>query len=433
MATISISSSLTPPLKPHHRPTSSHPNRGRLLSPSLYFPRGRLRLRCARTSIEGGFNGGVSSVMSLSGRVGLRRRRERDNVVSCMSYGVNSTHRVHEDDGFEGEGEEEEGTSSEILSAMLPFVVAATAVAALAQPATFTWVSKEMYAPALGGIMLSIGIRLSLDDFALAVQRPLPLSIGFIAQYALKPALGLLVAQAFGLSQTFYAGFILTACVAGAQLSSYASFLSNGDVALSIILTSSSTIASVIVTPLLTGLLIGSVVPVDGIAMSKSILQVVLVPVTLGLVLNTYAKSVVNVIRPVMPFVAMICTSLCIGSPLAINQGRILSAEGLRLIAPVLSFHAVAFTLGYWFCKIPMFRQEEEVCRTISLCTGMQSSTLAGLLASQFLGTSQAVPPACSVVAMAVMGLSLASFWGSGYRIRDLPYLGIPHYGCLNA
>lgn len=72
----------------------------------------------------------------------------------------------------------------------------------------------------------------------------------------------------------FYAGFILTCCVAGAQLSSYASFLSKGDVALSILLTSSTTISSVLMTPLLTGLLIGSVVPVDGVAMSKSILQV---------------------------------------------------------------------------------------------------------------------------------------------------------------
>lgn len=72
----------------------------------------------------------------------------------------------------------------------------------------------------------------------------------------------------------FFAGFVLTSCVAGAQLSSYASFLSKGDVALSILLTSSTTIASVLVTPLLTGLLIGSVVPVDAVAMSKSILQV---------------------------------------------------------------------------------------------------------------------------------------------------------------
>lgn len=104
--------------------------------------------------------------------------------------------------------------------------------------------------------------------------RPLPLSIGFIAQYGLKPALGVLVANAFSMSRMFYAGFVLTACVAGAQLSSYASFLSKGDIALSILLTSSTTIASVLVTPLLTGLLIGSVVPVDAVAMSKSILQV---------------------------------------------------------------------------------------------------------------------------------------------------------------
>lgn len=153
--------------------------------------------------------------------------------------------------------------------------------------------------------MLSIGIRLSVDDFALAFKRlepfpftidyhtfspllnwfikfsdyifscrPLPLSIGFIAQYAVKPVLGVLLARAFGISPMFYAGFVLTSCVAGAQLSSYASFLSKGDVALSILLTSSSTIASVLVTPLLTGLLIGSVVPVDAVAMSKSILQV---------------------------------------------------------------------------------------------------------------------------------------------------------------
>lgn len=104
--------------------------------------------------------------------------------------------------------------------------------------------------------------------------RPLPLSVGFFAQYMLKPALGVLIAKAFGMSPLFYSGFVLTSCVAGAQLSSYASFLSKGDVAVSILLTSFTTIASVLVTPLLTGLLIGSVVPVDAVAMSKSILQV---------------------------------------------------------------------------------------------------------------------------------------------------------------
>ncbi|GMI73967.1 hypothetical protein like AT3G25410 [Hibiscus trionum] len=329
--------------------------------------------------------------------------------------------------GTKTDGGATKGDLSQALSAMLPFVVAGTAIASLVQPSTFTWVPKEMYAPALGGIMLSIGIKLSFDDFALAVKRPLPLSVGLIVQYMLKPVLGLLIAKAFGVSQMFYAGFILTSCVAGAQLSSYASFLSKGDVAVSILLTSFTTIASVLLTPLLTGLLIGSVVPVDAVAMSKSILQVVLVPVALGLVLNTYAKPVVAILRPVMPFVAMICTSLCIGSPLALNRSQILSKDGLQLVLPVLAFHAVAFAVGYWIIKIRGFRQREEVCRTVSLCSGMQSSTMAGLLATQFLGgSSQAVPAACSVVAMAIMGLSLASFWGNGYRLRDLPSFLIP-------
>ncbi|XP_009334244.1 probable sodium/metabolite cotransporter BASS3, chloroplastic [Pyrus x bretschneideri] len=369
-------------------------------------------------------NGAALSIRACStspfiGRVGSQRR---EGNASLLSFGKNSPAEI-------SKGASDNSSSSQVLSAMLPFVVAATAIAALAQPSTFTWVSKDLYAPALGGIMLSIGVKLSIDDFALAFKRPLPLSVGFIAQYVLKPVLGVLIANAFGVPRMFYAGFVLTACVAGAQLSSYASFLSKGDVALSILLTSTTTIASVIVTPLLTGLLIGSVVPVDAVAMSKSILQVVLVPVTIGLVLNTYAKPVVNFLRPVMPVVAMICTSLCIGSPLAINRSQILSVEGFRLIFPVIAFHAVAFTLGYWVSKTPGLRQEEEVSRTLSLCTGMQSSTLAGLLASQFLGSSQAVPPACSVVAMAILGLFLASFWGTGSQIRDLPSLLTPRTG----
>lgn len=332
--------------------------------------------------------------------------------------------------GNKTDGGATKGDLSQALSAMLPFVVAATAVASLVQPSTFTWVSKELYAPALGGIMLSIGIKLSLDDFALAVKRPLPLSVGLIVQYMLKPGLGVLIAKAFGMSPMFYAGFILTSCVAGAQLSSYASFLSKGDVAVSILLTSFTTIASVLLTPLLTCLLIGSVVPVDAVMMSKSILQVVLVPVALGVVLNTYAKPVVTILQPVMPFVAMICTSLCIGSPLALNQSQILSKDGLQLVLPILAFHAVAFAIGYWILKIPSFRQREEVCRTVSLCSGMQSSTMAGLLAIQFLGgSSRAVPAACSVIVMAIMGLSLASLWGSGYRLRDLPSLLGPQTG----
>ena len=126
--------------------------------------------------------------------------------------------------------------------------------------------------------------------------------------------------------------------------------------ALTIVLTSLTTLSSVLMTPLLTQLLIGSSVPVDIVAMAKSILQVVICPVVAGLALNTYAKPLVDKIRPVMPLVAMVCTSLCIGSPLALNRNCIASPEGIMLLFPVLVFHALCFTAGYWFCKISPWR-----------------------------------------------------------------------------
>ncbi|KAK8929019.1 hypothetical protein KSP39_PZI017086 [Platanthera zijinensis] len=354
-----------------------------------------------------------STSFPFEGRAGWQRR---EAGASLFSSGENPA-------GFI-DGKDRDESISQALSAMLPFVVAATAVSALAIPSTFSWVSKEYYAPALGGIMLSIGIKLSIDDFSLAFQRRVYIPYSLFEIYIIKPVLGLLIARAFRVPSAFYAGFILTSCVAGAQLSSYASFLGKGDVALSILLTSIATISSVVVTPMLTGLLIGSVVPVNAVAMSKSILQVVLVPVTAGLLLNTYAKSVVNVIRPVMPFVAMFCTSLCIGSPLAINRSRILSSEGLLLLLPIVVFHLAAFALGYWASK-PFLREESEISFILNLRTRIQGKRMAFLLALQQLGPSCCSPRGRTVILLVIFVHTLVTCWKGG----SLVYYLLPRYG----
>jgi len=86
------------------------------------------------------------------------------------------------------------------------------------------------------------------------------------------------------------------------------------------------------------------------------LVQVVIAPIMLGLALNTYAKGFVNKVRQFMPLVAMVCTSLCIGSPLALNRSQIVSIEGFKLLFPVLAFHTSAFILGYWVPRIPWWR-----------------------------------------------------------------------------
>ena len=186
--------------------------------------------------------------------------------------------------------------------------------------------------------------------------RPLPALLGLSLQYLLKPVIAAVICATFRIPPAFSAGFLLVACVAGAQLSSYASFLADADVALSIVVTSLSTFASVALTPPLSALLLGAALPVDMLAMAKSILQVVVLPVSLGLILNTYARPLVDRIRPLLPLMAMVCTSLCIGSPLALSRNLLLSSHGVLLFAPVLCFHLLTFAAGYWLSKLPVFR-----------------------------------------------------------------------------
>lgn len=75
-----------------------------------------------------------------------------------------------------------------------------------------------------------------------------------------------------------------TACVSGAQLSSYATFLAHPEQApLAIVLTALSTAAGVVVTPALVQVLLGARVPVDAVAMSRSIFQIVILPIAAGM------------------------------------------------------------------------------------------------------------------------------------------------------
>lgn len=83
------------------------------------------------------------------------------------------------------------------------------------------------------------------------------------------------------------AGIMLTSCVSGAQLSNYATFLTDPQMApLSIVMTSLSTASATFVTPLLSLLLIGKRLPVDVKGMMTSIMQIVVVPIASGLLLN---------------------------------------------------------------------------------------------------------------------------------------------------
>ncbi|XP_071730767.1 probable sodium/metabolite cotransporter BASS5, chloroplastic [Rutidosis leptorrhynchoides] len=304
-------------------------------------------------------------------------------------------------------------------NAVLPQVVLASTILALVYPPSFTWFNSRYYAPALGFLMFAVGLNSSEKDFIEAFNRPAPIVAGYVGQFVLKPLLGYLFGTMamtfFGLPTSLGAGIMLASCVSGAQLSNYATFLTDPTMApLSIVMTSLSTATAVFVTPLLSLLLIGKRLPVDVQGMISNILQIVVSPVAAGLLLNRFLPRISSAIRPFLPPLSVLVTSLCVGAPLAININSVLSPFGISVVLLVIGFHLSAFVLGYVFTGV-VFHNAPDVKplqRTLSYETGMQSSLLALALANKFFQNPLVgVPPAISVVIMSLMGFSLVMIW----------------------
>ncbi|KAL8210108.1 hypothetical protein R6Q57_006840 [Mikania cordata] len=313
-------------------------------------------------------------------------------------------------------------------NSILPQVVLISTILAFVRPSSFLWFTGRYYAPAIGFLMFAVGLNLKEKDFVEAFRRPEPIFAGYVGQYVLKPFLGYL----FGtLSVTLLRlpvslgdGIMLTSCVSGATLSSYATFLTDPKMApLSIVMTSLSTASAVFVTPMLTLLLLGKRLNVDVHGMISNILQIVVSPVVASLLLNRFFPQVSSVIRPFLPPMALVVNFFCIGAPLAINMKLIVSPFGMSIALLMIMFHLSGFILGHKFTGI-VFHNEPDVeplQRTMSYEIGMQSSLLALALANKFFQDPLvSIPPAISVVVMSLMGFSLVKIWAKERNWRNM-------------
>lgn len=301
----------------------------------------------------------------------------------------------------------------------LPHIVMASTLLALVFPPSFTWFTNRYYAPALGFLMFAVGINLNSSDFIYAFQRPWVIIAGYLGQFVMKPLLGVVFASigvsCLHLPQAIGSGIILVSCVSGAQLSNYATFLVEPTMApLSIVMTALSTATAVVVTPALTLLLLGKRLPIDVYGMIINITQIVVVPIAAGIALNRFADPISRRIRPLMPLFSVLVTSLCVGSPLAMNIEAVRSPFGLAVLVLVFGFHAAGFLLGFYLAR-PLFGKAPDVMKiqkTISFETGMQSSLLGLALANKFFADPLVgLPPAISTVLMSLMGFALVLYW----------------------
>lgn len=260
----------------------------------------------------------------------------------------------------------------------------------------------------LGIVMFGMGMTLTAEDFLLVFKRPRVVLFGTAMQYTLMPLIGFVISMALSLPPELAAGVILLGCCPGGTASNVICYLARGDVALSIVLTSVSTLLSFIATPLLTWLYIGQTVPVDIYGMVVSILQIVIVPVTLGIGLNTLLGSRIDSIRHVFPAISVITIVFIIAVIMALNKENVMSA-GLLVISSVIIHNLLGLTSGYGLSRLAGFSEIEA--RTISFEVGMQNSGLSVALAIKHFTEIAALPGALFSIWHNISGSFLASYW----------------------
>ena len=226
--------------------------------------------------------------------------------------------------------------------------------------------------------MFGMGLTLSSKDFRIVLSRPKDIFIGCLAQFTVMPLLAFGLGKAFGLSNELLVGVILVGTCPGGTSSNVITYLSKGDTALSVGMTSINTLLAPFLTPALTYLYLRTTVSVDVKSMFVSIIQVVIIPIGLGLMINKLFGKYTQKISDVLPTVSVTAICLIVAAVVSHNSEKILST-GLVIFAVVIMHNLLGYLCGYLigvFFKMDLPRK-----KAVAIEIGMQNSGLATTLA----------------------------------------------------
>ena len=267
---------------------------------------------------------------------------------------------------------------------------------------------KALIVPLLGIVMFGMGMTLTGNDFLNVLRRPFPVLLGVAMQFLLMPLAAWALATAAGLPPQLAAGLILVGCSPGGTASNVICYLAKGDVALSITLTTASTLLAVVATPLLTLFYAGETVPVPALDILVTVFKIIFLPVMLGVMVNHFFHRALLPVRRIFPLLSVLSIVLIIMIIVALNHGSLASVASS--VAAVVVLHNVIGLLGgYWLPR--WLGRDTRECRTLAIEVGMQNSGLAVALAVKYFSATAALPGALFGIWHNLSGSLLAGIW----------------------
>ncbi len=260
----------------------------------------------------------------------------------------------------------------------MALIVLAVAALALFVPQSSLWIQTSWVNYLLMIVMFGMGLTMKPKDFALIFKRPKDIIIGCAAQFIIMPALAFGLSRLFGLDPALTAGVVLVGTCPGGTASNVITYLSKGDVALSVSMTSVNTLLAPILTPAITYLLLQTTVDVDVWSMFWNIIQVIIIPIALGFIINHFFGKITEKAVGVLPMVSTAAICMIIASVVSHSAEQIYTSGALVLCVVILH-NLLGYASGFGLGKL--LRLPPAKVKALSIEIGMQNSGLATSLA----------------------------------------------------
>ena len=273
---------------------------------------------------------------------------------------------------------------SNFVGKYMSIIVIIIAAVALFFPPALSWIKTSWVNTLLGIVMFGMGLTLKPSDFRVVFSRPKDVIIGCTAQFALMPFIAFILTRVFNLSPELAIGVILVGTCPGGTSSNVMTFLAKGDIALSVGMTTVSTLLAPFLTPFLTYVYAGQRVDVNMLNMFLSIIKVVILPIILGFIFNRLFGKITSELSKILPLVSVIAIVMIVASVVSANASKILTS-GFLIVTVVVLHNIIGYATGYLVGKI--FKMGRSKSVTVAIEVGMQNSGLATSLAATHFAT----------------------------------------------
>ena len=276
-------------------------------------------------------------------------------------------------------------------------------------PSYFTFLAPYI-SILLGIVMFGMGLTLRAKDFSEVFTRPLEVIIGILGQFIIMPLTAWGLCKVLGLSDEIAVGVILVGCCPGGTASNVMTYLGKGDVPLSVTVSSCTTVLAPIVTPALIYLFANQWVEVDPYGMFMSIVNIVILPIVAGVIINSFFGKFVRNVVVALPLISVFAIVAIVIAVVAVSQQKI-AETGLIIFAVVVLHNGLGLALGYFLAKVCGMSVAKR--KAISMEVGMQNSGLGVALAMAHFSPLSAVPSAIFSVWHNISGPILATIYAN--------------------